>query len=75
LLDRETLDGKEIDAIIDATKPGLEFTRTVTAEDVVAAERAQTGISQPQPEPQGKRDPVTVKESDLPKDKLGETQA
>jgi cell division protease FtsH len=75
LIDRETLEGKEIDAIIDATKPGLEFTRTVTAEDVVAEERAKTGVSQTHPEPQGKRDPVAVKESDLPKDKLGETQA
>jgi cell division protease FtsH len=75
LIDKETLDGKEIDAIITATKPGQEFTRTVTAEDVVAGERAQAGISQPQPEPKKKRDPVTTKERDLPKDKLGETQA
>ncbi len=75
LIERETLEGKEIDAIIDATEPGLEFTRTVTAEDVVAAERGKAGISQPQPEPQTQRDPVAPKERDLPKDKLGETQA
>ena len=75
LIERETLDGKEIDAIIDATKPGLEFTRTVTAEDVVAEERRKTGSSQPQPETQKQRDPVAVKETELPKDKLGETQA
>ncbi|MEE9526040.1 MAG: ATP-dependent zinc metalloprotease FtsH [Syntrophobacteria bacterium] len=75
LIEKETLDGKEIDAIIEATKPGLEFTRTVTAADVVAEERRQTGGSQPQTEPQEQRDPVTAKETDLPKDKLGETQA
>jgi cell division protease FtsH len=75
LIDKETLGGKEIDAIIVATKPGQEFTRTVTAEDVVAGERRQKEISQPQPEPKKKRDPVTAKERDLPKDKLGETQA
>jgi cell division protease FtsH len=75
LIDKETLDGKEIDAIIVATKPGQEFTRTVTAEDVVAEERGKSKISQPQPEPEKKRDPVTAKERDLPKDKLGETQA
>ncbi|MBW2721079.1 MAG: ATP-dependent zinc metalloprotease FtsH, partial [Deltaproteobacteria bacterium] len=72
LIEKETLDGKEIDAIIEATKPGLEFTRTVTAADVVAEERRQTGGSQPQTEPQEQRDPVTAKETDLPKDKLGE---
>ncbi len=75
LIEKETLDGKEIDAIIEANKPGLEFTRTVTAADVVAEERRQTGGSQPQTEPQEQRDPVTAKETDLPKDKLGETQA
>ena len=75
LIEKETLDGKEIDAIIEAAKPGLEFTRTVTAEDAVAEERRQAGGSQPQPESQGKRDPITAKETDLPKDKLGETQA
>ncbi len=75
LIDKETLDGKEIDAIIVATKPGQEFTPTVTAEDVVAGERAQKEISQPQAEPKKKRDPVAAKERDLPKDKLGETQA
>jgi len=75
LIDKETLGGKEIDAIIVATKPGQEFTPTVTAEDVVAGERGQKEISQPQPEPKKKRDPVTAKERDLPKDKLGETQA
>ena len=73
LIEKETLDGKEIDAIIEATKPGLEFTRTVTAADVVAEERRKAAGSQPQP--QEKRDPVTAKETDLPKDKLGETQA
>ena len=75
LIEKETLDGKEIDAIIEATKPDLEFTRTVTAEDVVAEERRQAGGSQPQPESQEQGDPVTAKETDLPKDKLGETQA
>ncbi|MEE9122097.1 MAG: ATP-dependent zinc metalloprotease FtsH [Syntrophobacteria bacterium] len=75
LIEKETLDGKEIDAIIEATKPGLEFTRTVTAEDAVAEERRKAGGSQPQPEPQEQSDPVTAKETDLPKDKLGETQA
>ena len=75
LIEKETLDGKEIDAIIEATKPGLEFTPTVTAADVVAEERRQAGDSQPQPEPQEQEDPVTAKETDLPKDKLGETQA
>jgi cell division protease FtsH len=75
LIDKETLNGKEIDAILVATKPGLKFTRTVTAEDVVAEERVKSKISQPQPEPEKKRDPVTAKERDLPKDKLGETQA
>jgi cell division protease FtsH len=75
LIEKETLDGKEIDAIIEATKPGLEFTRTVTAEDVVAEERRQAGGSQPQAESQEQGDPVTAKETDLPKDKLGETQA
>ncbi len=75
LLEKETLEGKEIDAIIDAAKPGVEFTRTVTAEDVVAEERSKAGISKPQPEPQEQGDPVAAKERDLPKDKLGETQA
>ena len=75
LIEKETLDGKEIDVIIEATKPGLEFTPTVTAADVVAEERRQAGGSQPQPEPQEQGDPVTAKETDLPKDKLGETQA
>ncbi|MDH3951987.1 MAG: ATP-dependent zinc metalloprotease FtsH, partial [Deltaproteobacteria bacterium] len=75
LIEKETLDGKEIDAIIEATKPGLEFTPTVTAADVVAEERRQARDSQPQPEPQKQEDPVTAKETDLPKDKLGETQA
>jgi len=75
LIEKETLDGKEIDAIIEATKPGLEFTPTVTAADVVAEERRQARDSQPQPEPQEQEDPVTAKETDLPKDKLGETQA
>ena len=75
LIEKETLDGKEIDVIIEATKPGLEFTPTVTAADVVAEERRQAGGSQPQTEPQEQRDPVTAKETDLPKDKLGETQA
>jgi cell division protease FtsH len=75
LVEKETLHGKEIDAIIEATKPDLEFTRTVTAEDVVAEERRQAGGSQPQPESQEQGDPVTAKETDLPKDKLGETQA
>ena len=75
LIEKETLDGKEIDAIIEATKPGLEFTPTVTAADVVAEERRQARDSQPQPEPQEQEDLVTAKETDLPKDKLGETQA
>jgi cell division protease FtsH len=75
LIERETLDGKEMDAIIEAAKPGLSFTRTVSAEDVTAEERAKTEISQPKPEPKKERDPVTAKEKDLPKDKLGETQA
>ena len=75
LIEKETLDGKEIDVIIEATKPGLKFTPTVTAADVVAEERRQAGDSQPQPEPQEQEDPVTAKETDLPKDKLGETQA
>jgi cell division protease FtsH len=75
LIEKETLDGKEIDAIIQAAKPGLSFTRTVSAEDLMAEERAKTGISQPKPEPKKERDPVTAKEADLPKDKLGETQA
>ena len=75
LIEKETLDGKEIDVIIEATKPGLEFTPTVTAADVVAEERRQAGGSQPQTESQEQRDPVTAKETDLPKDKLGETQA
>jgi len=75
LVEKETLTGKEIDAIIEATKPGLVFTPTVTAEDVVAEERRKADISQPKPEPQEKKDPVAAKERDLPKDKLGETQA
>jgi cell division protease FtsH len=74
LVEKETLDGKEIDAIIDETKPGVKFTRTVTAEDVVAAER-KAGTSPPQPEPEGQKEPVAAKERDIPKDKLGETQA
>jgi cell division protease FtsH len=75
LVEKETLDGKEIDAIIDATKPGLEFTRTVTSEDIVAEDRRKAGTSAPPPDAQQQRDPVTAKEGDLPKDKLGETQA
>ena len=75
LVEKETLDGKEIDAIIEATKPGLVFTPTVTAEDVVLEERRKADISQPKPEPQENKDPVDAKERDLPKDKLGETQA
>jgi cell division protease FtsH len=74
LVEKETLDGKEIDAIIDETKPGVKFTRTVTAEDVVAAER-KAGTSPPQPEPEEQKEPAAAKERDLPKDKLGETQA
>jgi cell division protease FtsH len=75
LIDKETLDGKQIDAIIEAAKPGSEFTRTVTSEDLVAEERAKSKIGQPQSQPEKKRDPVTAKDRDLPKDKLGETQA
>jgi cell division protease FtsH len=75
LIEKETLGGKEIDAIIDAAKPGMDFTRTVTAEDVVAEERRKSGVSKPKPEPQEQKEPLTAKESDLPKDKLGETQA
>ncbi len=75
LIERETLSGKEIDAIIDAAKPDLKFTRTVTAADAVAEERSKTGVDQPHAEPRKQRDPVAVKESDLPKDELGETQA
>jgi cell division protease FtsH len=75
LIDKETLDGKEIDAIIDARKPGTEYTRTVTAEDVVAEERSKAGPSQPPSKPQEQKDPVAAKEGDLPKDSFGETQA
>lgn len=75
LIDKETLDGKQIDAIILAAKPDSEFTRTVTSEDLVAEERAKSKIGQPQSQPEKRGDPVTAKERDLPKDKLGETQA
>jgi cell division protease FtsH len=75
LIEKETLEGKEIDAIIDASKPDLPFTRTVTAEDVVAQERKKAGAEQTQPDAREQREPVAAKESDLPKDKLGETQA
>ena len=75
LVEKETLEGKEIDAIIDATKPDVEYTRTVTAEDVVAEERRKTGVVEPAQESQEQREPVAAKERDLPKDKLGETQA
>jgi cell division protease FtsH len=75
VVERETLDGKEIDAIIDAVKPGLDYTRTVTAEDVVAEERRKAAAGQSHPEPQERTEPVVAKESDLPKDHLGETQA
>ncbi|UCG14555.1 MAG: cell division protein FtsH, partial [Deltaproteobacteria bacterium] len=75
LIEKETLDGKEIDAIIDEAKPDAEFTRTVTAEDVVLEERRKAAVTQSPREPEKQRDPVPAKESDLPKDKLGETQA
>jgi hypothetical protein len=74
LLDKETLEGKDIDAIIDRVKPGVQYTRTVTAQDVVAEERAKSRGGQPLIEAQGEPHPVAVKESDPTARRMGAAQ-
>jgi cell division protease FtsH len=74
LLDKETLEGKEIDAIIDRVKPGVQYTRTVTAQDVVAEERQKARGGQPLIEVQGEPHPVAAKESDPTARRVGEAQ-
>jgi cell division protease FtsH len=75
LIDKETLEGKEIDAIIDATKPGRQFTRTVSAQDVVAQERQKAKASQAVTEAREQDDRLAAKESESGKDHVGESQA
>jgi len=74
LLEKETLEGKDIDAIIDRVKPGLQFTRTVTAQDVVAEERKKASGSRPLMDAQGEPHPVAAKESDRDKRQVGDAQ-
>jgi cell division protease FtsH len=74
LLEKETLEGKDIDAIIDRIKPGLQFTRTVTAQDVVAEERQKASGSRPLMDAQGEPHPVAAKESDRDKRQVGDAQ-
>jgi cell division protease FtsH len=74
LLEKETLEGKDIDAIIERVKPGLQFTRTVTAQDVVAEERKKAGGSRPLMDVQGEPHPVAAKERDPDKRQVGEAQ-
>jgi cell division protease FtsH len=74
LLEKETLEGKDIDAIIDRTKPGLEFTRTVTAQDVVTEERQKAGGGRPLMDAQGEPHPVAAKERDQDKRQVGDAQ-
>jgi cell division protease FtsH len=74
LLEKETLEGKDIDAIIDRIKPGLQFTRTVTAQDVVAEERRKASGSRPLMDAQGEPHPVAAKESDRDKRQVGDAQ-
>jgi cell division protease FtsH len=74
LLEKETLEGKDIDAIIDRIKPGLQFTRTVTAQDVVAEERRKASGSRPLMDAQGEPHPVAAKESDQEKRQVGDAQ-
>ena len=74
LLEKETLEGKDIDAIIDRVKPSLQFTRTVTAQDVVAEERRKASGSRPLMDAQGEPHPVAAKESDRDKRQVGDAQ-
>ncbi|HYA03125.1 MAG TPA: ATP-dependent zinc metalloprotease FtsH [Syntrophobacteria bacterium] len=74
LVDKETLEGKEIDVIIDRVKPGVQYTRTVTAQDVVAEERQKSRGGQPLIEAQGEPHPVAAKESDPTAQRVGEGQ-
>jgi cell division protease FtsH len=72
LLEKETLEGKDIDAIIDRIKPGIKYTRTVTAQDVVAEERQKAKGGQPFIE--GKPHPVAAKEGDRDTRQVGKAQ-
>jgi cell division protease FtsH len=74
LLDKETLEGKEIDVIIDRMKPGVQYTKTVTAQDVVAEERQKAKGGQGLIEAQGEPQPVAVKDSDPTARREGEAQ-
>ena len=74
LLEKETLEGKDIDAIIDRVKPGLQFTRTVTAQDLVAEERQKASGSRPLMDAQGEPHPVAAKEGDRDKRQVGDAQ-
>jgi cell division protease FtsH len=74
LVDKETLEGKQIDAIIDRVKPGVQYTRTVTAQDVVAEERQKARGGQPLIDAQGEPHPVAAKESDPTARRVGEAQ-
>ncbi|HVO84656.1 MAG TPA: cell division protein FtsH, partial [Syntrophobacteria bacterium] len=74
LLEKETLEGKDMDAIIDRLKPGLQFTRTVTAQDVVAEERKKASGSRPLMDARGEPHPVAAKESDRDKRQVGDAQ-
>ena len=69
------LNSKEIDAIIDATKPNLTFTRTVTAHDIMRQERQRQASSRTTPKDQQQRDAVAIQDSDPGEDQVGETQA
>jgi cell division protease FtsH len=74
LLDKETLEGKEIDVIIDRMKPGIQYTKTVTAQDVVAEERQKAKGGQGLIETPGEPHPVAVKDSDPTARREGEAQ-
>jgi cell division protease FtsH len=74
LLEKETLEGKDIDAIIDRLKPGLQFTRTITAQDVVAEERQKASGSRPLMDAQREPHPVAAKEGDRDKRQVGDAQ-
>lgn len=74
VVEKETLEGKEIDAIIDAVKPGLNYTRTVSAQDVISQEREKQRAGRPARGGQEQSEPATAK-SDPAGDHVGESQA
>jgi len=79
LMERETLEGKDIDAIIDASKPNLKYTRTFTAQDMVDQERRQEEAAKPSSSSadgkEEEEDSLGSHSSDPSQGRVGETQA